>query len=195
MEALDKILGWFRGRQEPLNYEASGMLPESFKYEDTTPFATERANKSGMYSTDFARELTRAALNQGVNPVRALGTYMKETNLGTRGDFLNPGQSHKVHAPKVNARLDMRGIANLPEKERNAMTREELIFDTIRQMREADASYGKDTDRSIKAYNSRAKTDVPYTKGYMSDLLRNEAIKRVLQDEQEAAPYRWEYPE
>ena len=83
----------------------------------------------------------------------------------------------------------------LPQAERDAMTREELIFDTIRQMREADARYGKDTDRSIREYNYNSKTDVPYTKGYMSDLLRNEVIKKVLQEENEAAPYRWEYPE
>ena len=187
----DFLLG---GKVDAKNYEGSPLLPEKFKYEDTTPFARERANKTGMYDTAFVREVARAALNQGVNPVRALGTYMKETNLGTKGDLNNPGQSHKVHAPKVNARLVMQGIGNLPPGEQKALTRKELIFDTMRQMREADTEYGKDTNESIRQYNRKSKTDVDYTKGYMNDLMRNEVIKKVLQEEQEAAPYRWDMP-
>ena len=194
MGPLDRILSWFKGREEAQNYQPSGMLPESFSYTDTTPFARERANKSGMYDTDFVREVSRAALNQDVNPIRALGTYMKETNLGAKGDRLNPGQSHSVHAPVVNKRLIMQGIENLKPEEQKALTRKELIFDTIRQMREADAKYGRDTNESIRRYNRRAKTDVDYTKGYMDDLMRNEVIKKVLQEEQEAAPYRWDMP-
>lgn len=198
-----ELFDFFADRnREPDNYAGSGLIPERFQYEDTTPFAREHANKSGIYDSEFIREVTRAALNQGVTPIRALGTYMKESNFGKFGPrngenvWLNPGQSSRANAANVNERMNMQGWTEGPKMPGYfPALRKELIFDTMRQMREADTKYGKDTDRSIRQYNYNAPSDVVKTKEFALDLMRNEIIKKILQEETEMAPYRWEYPD
>jgi hypothetical protein len=79
-------------------------VPGLVQYRDTTPFARERANKSGEYDEDMIVDLTARAVKQGVDPWIVLGTAMKETNLG-KADPYNPMQVSYLHGPRVSKKV------------------------------------------------------------------------------------------
>jgi hypothetical protein len=79
-------------------------VPGFVQYKDTTPFARERANKSGEYDEDMIVDLTARAVKQGVDPWIVLGTAMKETNLG-KADPYNPMQVSYIHGPRVSKKV------------------------------------------------------------------------------------------
>lgn len=221
-------------------------------YKDTTPFATERANKSGYYPSSFAQEISRKAIDAGVDPWLALATAMKETNWGTathryagaspsvvqmirRGSYRNPFMSHMVHADDVNRRVAVRpelieavnkareiradaADVNLvsrfkkwwgggrffpPDKSEvraadteqvrihDQVLRDELINNGIYQLRKNMLAHPDNIRDAIKRFNSRAKTDVDYTLGYMKDLSKNPEIAGIVNKEKVAFP-RWE---
>lgn len=88
----------------PYNYEPGA---EAIYVQDTTPFATERANKTGFYDTDVIQNIIDSALRYNINPYYTLGLAMKESNLGNAGGrgFLgveaNPFHVNEIYWPEV----------------------------------------------------------------------------------------------
>jgi hypothetical protein len=80
---------------------------KAISIEDTTPFATERNNKTDSYDTGVISRIVQSALDYGVNPYHALGLAMKESNLGNAGVSryigmeANPFHVNETYWPEV----------------------------------------------------------------------------------------------
>lgn len=79
-------------------------MPRLVSYKDTTPFARERANKTGEYDEDMIVDLTARSVKQGVDPWIVLGTAMKESNLGNANPY-DPMQVSHIHGPRISKKV------------------------------------------------------------------------------------------
>lgn len=60
------------------------MANDTFYFKDTTPSATERANRTGKYNLGIAKYIAREAEARKIDPYLALGVAAVESNFGKR---------------------------------------------------------------------------------------------------------------
>lgn len=114
-------------------------IVDMFDYEDVTPIAQARANRSGRYPTELAHTLLKKSKEVGVDPTLAMALAMVESNFGTR---------HRDNPLRIV--LDKH---NVPEATPSGDQRDINLDYALRYLKQSMNKYPNDPELGIQAYN------------------------------------------